>query len=277
MNKLAEQYLARHQEDFDAPWRLWVEPFQIEGNLYFVGNKDGASHLVDTGNGLILFDTNYPSAAPLLFHSIWKIGFNPEQICAIFHTHGHFDHFGATAMLCALTGAKTYIGEQDSRMMRERPELTLMEKNTPTWTALFTPDVELKDGDVITIGRTTVRAIDTSGHSPGAMSYMFNVDSGDHEYIAGLHGGAGFNTLSREFERTYQTGSLRENFWASFKRLETEHVDIFLGNHTNQSNTLEKRASQIAKGGNPFIDERAWKRYLESLSESFSAFVREDP
>ena len=71
-----------------------MKPFSIFGNLYFVGNADVGSYLIDTGDGLILIDTAYPTTRALLVQSIWEAGFNPGDIKYILHTHGHFDHFG---------------------------------------------------------------------------------------------------------------------------------------------------------------------------------------
>jgi hypothetical protein len=36
-----------------------VKPFKIIGNVYFVGCIPASSHLIDTGDGLILIDTGY--------------------------------------------------------------------------------------------------------------------------------------------------------------------------------------------------------------------------
>ena len=41
-------------------WDGYIEPFQIFGNLYFVGTRGVSSHIIDTGDGLILLDTSYP-------------------------------------------------------------------------------------------------------------------------------------------------------------------------------------------------------------------------
>ena len=38
----------RYPDDF------YVRPFQIAGNVYYIGNKAVCSHLIDTGEGLIV-------------------------------------------------------------------------------------------------------------------------------------------------------------------------------------------------------------------------------
>lgn len=50
-----------YRDIIDTPSSYYIEPFQIAGNLFFVGTKDSASHVIDTGEGLILIDTGYPN------------------------------------------------------------------------------------------------------------------------------------------------------------------------------------------------------------------------
>lgn len=237
------------------------------GNLYFVGNHSGASWLVDSGEGLILFDTNYPTTAALLIDSIWSLGFNPRDIVAIFHTHGHFDHFGATALIQALSGAKTYLGEADAEMFRVRPELALIESGYYSYLETFTPDVVVRDADVFTIGITTIRAVACPGHTQGAMSYFFTVTDGSNTLTAGLHGGAGLNTLTREFCEKYSV-NWRADFLASIDKVIDEPVDIFLANHTKVCHTAQKY-QLLCQGNNAFIDSDEWQRFLISLRTDY--------
>ena len=53
----------RYPDDF------YVRPFQIAGNVYYIGNKAVCSHLIDTGEGLIVIDTSYPELDHLLINS----------------------------------------------------------------------------------------------------------------------------------------------------------------------------------------------------------------
>ena len=67
------------------PWDYAVEPFRIAGGLYYVGNKYVSSHLIDTGDGLILLDTSFPQTVYLLLESIRRLGFYPADIHTILH------------------------------------------------------------------------------------------------------------------------------------------------------------------------------------------------
>ena len=91
-----------------------VKPFQIIGNVYFVGCIPASSHLIDTGDGLILIDTGYEDTLFMLVDSVYRLGFQLSDMKYIIHTHWHGDHTAATAGLVALTGAKTFIGYKDA-------------------------------------------------------------------------------------------------------------------------------------------------------------------
>ena len=59
-----EAYLQRQEKLKENPMaRYWinqesryVHPFKMYGNLYYVGDSWVCAHIVDTGNGLLLFD-----------------------------------------------------------------------------------------------------------------------------------------------------------------------------------------------------------------------------
>ncbi len=260
---------------FKEPWMLAAPAFRVFGNLYFVGNQDGASWLLDTGDGLVLFDTNYPTAAALLIHSIWSLGFQPRQIRAIFHTHGHFDHFGATALLRKLSGAETFLGEADARMFEERPELSCIGDNRNAPLSLFDPDVRVRDGDTFRYGSTVIRAVSCPGHSPGATSWFFPVSDGKRTLLAGLHGGAGLNTLCRDYREQYQV-DWRDDFLQSIEKVRNEPVDIFLGNHTGQNHCLEKYRRMKAGEENPLINPNAWREFLADVESRFHRMLEEE-
>ena len=167
---IAEQ----HEHFYRYPEQYRMTPFRIFGNLYFVGNADVGSHLIDTGDGLVLIDTTYPTTKALLVQSIWEMGFDPANIKYILHTHGHFDHFGGTALMVSLSGAKTFLGKPDAEMFRTRPEMALIANSLHSYAEVFTPDVELVDGEIVTLGNTKIRAISTPGHTMGVMTYLFD-------------------------------------------------------------------------------------------------------
>ena len=90
-----------------------IKPFKICGNIYFVGTEPASSHLIATEEGLILLDSGYPHTLHHVIESIWELGFDLRDIRYVIHSHGHYDHLGATGHLLELTHAETFLGADD--------------------------------------------------------------------------------------------------------------------------------------------------------------------
>ncbi len=244
------------------PWLGYVKPLRIWGNLYFVGTRPASTHIIDTGEGLIMLDSGYQQSLYLVLHNMHLLGLNPLDLKYIVHTHGHIDHFGATRAIVELTGAKTFLGRADRGYANGKLDLSYAKELNMNFSETFEPDILLDDGDVIELGNTKITAVATPGHTPGAMSYFFNVYKKNKVMRAGLHGGMGINTLSREFLDKYCLPySLRDDFVKSMKKLNEEKVDIFLGNHM-QHNKTEEKAERVVKGEtDAFINPDEWRLY----------------
>ena len=50
------------------PWEGKMEPFNIIGNVYFVGTFQASSHIIDTSDGLIMIDTGYSDTLYLVLN-----------------------------------------------------------------------------------------------------------------------------------------------------------------------------------------------------------------
>ena len=185
------------QEYMHRPYLMNRAPFQIRGNLYFVGNLWCSSHLIDTGEGLILLDTPCAGSMPGLIHNIWKLGFNPEDLKYIIVSHAHTDHYACVNALVHLSGAKTFLSAVDAKDMREHPErMEAMNRELGYYNESFVPDVELQDGDLIQLGNTTIRCVLTPGHTIGVMSHFWTLQDGQDTIRVGIYGGAGFVSVS---------------------------------------------------------------------------------
>lgn len=246
------------------PWNGYVKPFKIWGNLYFVGTEPASTHIIDTGEGLIMLDSGYQHSLYLVLHNMYLLGLNPMSLKYIVHTHGHIDHMGATRALVELTGAKTFIGLEDREYANGKLDLSYAKELGMEFNETFEPDVLLKNGDKIVLGNTVIDCIATPGHTPGAMSYLFDVSDGNRTVRAGLHGGMGINTMCREFLNKYKLSyDCRSNFKNAMDRLQAERVDIFLGNHMQHNNTLQKVEELKAGKPNAFIVPGEWAEYAQ--------------
>jgi len=247
------------------PWKFHVEPFRIIDRLYYVGNRDVSSHLIDTGQGLILLDTTYQETVYLLLESIRRLGFDPDDISFIVHCHAHYDHCGGTRAIVELTGAKTLLGEADVELLEQRPELSWGPEYGVEFEESFKVDRLLRDGDVVSLGNVAIECVHIPGHTPGSMAFFFAVGEAGKSYTVGIHGGPGLNTLTDEYLARYGLpASRRQDYLASLEKLKPSKVDIQLGAHPGQNDTLAKRAA-MTPDRNPFIDPQAWPGYLADL------------
>ena len=262
----------------EHPWEGARKPFCIYGNLYFIGTKPASTHLIDTGDGLIVIDPGYPQSLYLVIDGIWRMGFCPEDVKIILHSHGHYDHLGATRALAEMTGAKTYIGAPDGAYADGSRDLTWAKELGLIYHEAFTPDVLLNDGDVIRLGNTEIHCRLTPGHTEGTMSFFFDAYGERGTMRCGMFGGAGFNSMQLAFLDAYGLPrSLRTDFVRSCRRLMAERVDIFLGNHVGNNDTLGKGAVLMETGENRFLDtDGEWKAFLRGLEKKMIELIRSE-
>ena len=95
-------------------------------------------------------------------------------VARILHTHGHFDHIGATEALLAGLGAPVpvlahpadaYLYTRESRGWGEQFGYPLPEQ-------LTVPDSTIADGMLMEVGTLRLRVIATPGHTPGSVSLL---------------------------------------------------------------------------------------------------------
>ena len=264
------------QDFYDHPDGYAIAPFQIFGNLWYVGDQKVTSHLIDTGDGLILFDTGYGHTTHMILDSIRNAGFDPMDIKIIIHSHGHFDHFGSGNELRKLTGAKVYMSRVDTELIREMPERALVHHSCVPGATIPWPDVLVDDGDHIRLGNTDIKCVLSPGHTFGTLSFFFDVSDGDRTLRVGYMGGAGFLTMYKSYCSWYHLPQTKALVMKdTIEKLWNEPVDITLGNHPAQNNTLGKRAYMLEHPGtNPFIGEHGWHTFLAKLEENRAEFER---
>ncbi len=84
----------------------------------------------------------------------------------IVNTHAHVDHIMGNAEMVKKTGAKIIIHEEDAPLLVRQPhDLLIMFKAKPSPPA----DIQVKDNDVIQVGKIGLKVLHTPGHSPGGI------------------------------------------------------------------------------------------------------------
>lgn len=252
-----------------------IEPFKMFGNLYYVGNRRVSVHIIDTEEGLVMIDTGYPDMYDQIKNSIETLGFDIKDICAIFHSHGHCDHIGTTLQLKKQSNAKTYISRIDNDIVNGTLNLSWTEELGLEPLEPFDCDVLIEDGDIFTFGNTKIRCVSSPGHTEGVMSYFVNVEDGEKSVVAGMHGGAGFNTLRKEYlQKKNISFEVRDIYRNSLHKLSREKVDIVMGNHPDLNDTEGKL--EAVKNNKSIVNPCEWQEFLKELENLLDELIERE-
>nr|WP_208645642.1 metallo-beta-lactamase [Mucilaginibacter endophyticus] len=107
--KVVEPSAEKHPE-----WTQSFPPFQIAGNLYYVGTADLACYLITTSAGNILINTGLASSETQIIANIKTLSFKISDTKILLTTQAHFDHMGAMAAMKKITKAKMMVDEGDA-------------------------------------------------------------------------------------------------------------------------------------------------------------------
>jgi hydroxyacylglutathione hydrolase len=103
----------------------------------------------------------------------------------IVNTHCHIDHIMGNRKMKELTGAEIIIHETEAHALdHQSPQSFQMFGGEPSPPA----DGTVRDGDVITIGNTSLTVIHTPGHSPGSIALYHTgmVFTGDTLFVGSV-------------------------------------------------------------------------------------------
>jgi len=252
-----------------APLSLKTPAFAIAENLYYVGNKQFSSHLLVGSKEIVLIDTPYPTHFDMLTESIRSVGVDPKRVTLILHTHGHYDHYGATRRLVDLSGAKTALAAPDLGQAAKphviEPGIRRFVEQQGWLYEPFDVDILLKHGDTFDIGGTVIHCHHTPGHTKGTMTFTFDVLINSQKHTAVLWGGPGLHMFKSD----------QADDWArSFACLKALKADVPLGAHPFVNDTLPKHEKLKAGAKpNPFIDPDGWRAFLEKQEAEFQQIL----
>lgn len=239
-----------------------VEPAKVFDNFYFVGQNAVSSWALTTSQGIILIDTlnNPDEAKQYIEGGMAKLHLDPKQIKYIVITHEHADHFGGSRYLQQKYG---------DHVMASAPAWN----NMPTANrgAGLDPvhDMDVADGQKLTLGDTSLTFYITPGHTDGTISFVFKTTDHGVPHVIGFFGGMG----------SPRTEINRDKIISSYERwrkiTSAAGVDTLVANHQGEDHAVEKiEFIRIRHAGdpNPFvIGKDAYQRYFEVQEECAKA------
>jgi metallo-beta-lactamase class B len=247
-------------------WTAPFEPFQLIGNIYYVGTDGIAAYIIKTSQGLILLDTALPESTGMIKANIAKLGFKLGDIKVILNSHAHFDHTGGLAEIKQDTGAQLVGGERDKPLL-EGGYYPGDEKNADLAFPPVKVDCTVKEGDKVTLGDTTLSAHSMPGHTPGCTSWEMTVrDAGqDRDVLFFCSGTVALNKLVGR--PTYP--GIVDDYRSTFAKAKAMKVDVLLGPHPEVYGMQEKRAQMKDGAPNPFVKPGELQTYVAGLEQDF--------
>jgi metallo-beta-lactamase class B len=240
------------------PVSSWhAEPAKVFDNLYFVGMTEYSSWAVTTSQGIILIDAIYDySVEDEIVGGLKKLGLNPADVKYVLVSHAHGDHYGGAKYMHDHFGSRVLLSKEDWDVLdRSR------DANKPV------RDIEMKDGDKLTLGDTTITMYLTPGHTPGTISTIFQVKDHGTPHTVATWGGTAFNFAAKPENFTPYIASAQR-----FRDIVTKAgADVLLSNHTMYDGTKEKLKALATRKANErhayVIGIQSIQRYLTVAEE----------
>lgn len=254
-------------------WSRPYQPFQIAGNLYYVGTYDLACYLIVTPKGNMLINTGLAGSLSPIKANIEALGFKFADIKILLTTQAHYDHMGAMAAIKRLTGAKMMVDEGDAEVVADggRSDYSLG-GNTSTY-APVKVDRLLHSGDTIKLGGMQLVMLHHPGHTKGSCSFLFDVKDKKRTYRVLI---ANMPTIvtDKNFSEIPAYPGIEKDYAYTLDAMKKLSFDIWLASHASQFELQNKH--KPGDGYNPaaFMDRKGYDAELADLQDQFLKKVR---
>jgi metallo-beta-lactamase class B len=247
-----------------------VEPFRVIGNIYYVGAQYG-SYLITTPEGHILLDTGIVEMHDHIVRNIETLGFDAQDIRIMISSHAHFDHVEGHAAMKRLTGARVVALGGDAVALRTGRDNT----------AIGAPDFEpvqvdrvIEDGDTVSLGGVTLRALATPGHTQGATIWLTDVPEGGKTYSIAFRGGEIPNAGSPLIDNPRHPNVVADTQRTLERLKNLEPPDLFLHNHPQPPQQLDPTLP-VNPQCTTCLDAEGFKSLIARADATFQEMLRD--
>lgn len=154
-------------------------------------------------------------------------------------THGHFDHVFYAGVIAEFYNAKVAIHPADVTLIGDSLGIAEMYYNMAEYVGIY-PELLLADGDIITLGETSIYTMHTPGHSLGGVCFH----SGDVVFT-------GDTIFSGSVGRTDFTGGSMDELTSSIRTklyVLEDSVVLYPGHGLETTVGVEKRTNPYIQG-----------------------------
>ncbi len=268
-------------------WAAPFEPFNIIGNLYYVGTEGLAVYLITGPEGHVLIDGGLPGYEQMIIDNIAALGFDIKDVKYLLNTHAHFDHSGGLAALKEASGAELWASEGDAPALEggvyagfeDKPEYAappvkvdrvLNDRDSDFGGAM----ISLTDDEP---GKPFLLTTLTPGHSRGCTSFrLFIDDEREHlDILIFCSATVAANRLVASDEGPAQYDGIVDDYRLTFEKTKDWTPDIFLANHPEVFDLKDARERQLAGNRRAFLNRGAFQKYIVAKRNAFEEALAE--
>jgi len=249
-------------------WNRPLAPYQVIGNIYYVGTNGVAQFLITTPEGHILVDSGFQASVPGLAANVRALGFRFEDVKILLASHAHIDHVQGHALVRRMTGAQVIASAPDA------PVIAAGGKGEPVFDGVYAwepcpVDRVVSDGDRVTLGGTTLVAHLTPGHTRGATTWTMAVSDGGRQLAVVFFPSANVNPGVRLVGNP-RYPEIATDLESTFAKLKALPCDIFLAPHGGQFAMADKFARlDRGEGVAALVDPAGWQKLLAAAEKTF--------
>ncbi|MDJ1492141.1 subclass B3 metallo-beta-lactamase [Cytophagaceae bacterium DM2B3-1] len=265
-NSLAQQ--VEEPKSVPAEWSKPFAPFQIAGNLYYVGTYDLACYLITTSQGNILINTGLADSEPIIKANIETLGFQFADTKILLNMQAHYDHMGAMASIKKLTGAKLMINQKDAPATEDGGKSDYALGGSVSTFAPVQVDRLLKDRDTVQLGDMRLVMLHHPGHTKGSSSFLFNVKDANRSYRVLLVNMPTIVT-AKDFAAIPEYPEITQDYAYTLQSMKKLSFDIWLTAHASQCELHRKHKPGQSYNPSTFIDKKGYNAQLNKLEKEF--------
>ncbi len=241
-----------------ATW--FTDPAKVFDNLYFVGTKIHSAWALTSSEGIILIDTLYDYASEeAIVDGLKKVGLDPAQVKYVIISHAHGDHVGGAKLMQDRFGSRIIMGGPDWESIET--SVNRFPNGKPK------RDMVATDGQKVTLGDAAVTIVTTPGHTPGTLSFVFQVKDNGKPLTVAYSGGTAFNFPNTVEHFDIYIASQRKMAEAAA----SANATILMSNHSEFDNAVSKirmMAARKADEAHPFeLGRDTLARYFKVTDE----------
>ncbi len=242
----------------------YSEPAKVADNFYFLGTKIHNAWALSGSDGIILFEALFDYATPdEVADGMRKLGLDTARVKYMVMSHAHADHDGGARFLQDKMSA--------GHLVYGGPDWDAVEQATNRPGGKPTRDLVGTDGMRLSVGDASVQIVTTPGHTPGTLSYLFEIKDNGRPLRVAYVGGTAI-----PFDAT---AAYYDGYIASVRKMQKAAADfgatVLLSNHTEFDNGYYKAhtaADRKPGEANPFdVGRAAVDRYFTVVEDCATA------